>query len=196
MIVGLGNPGDEYDGTRHNVGFELLDTLARELGLLFESPRRLVGYTGPRQFTVAVDDDRRLLLVKPTTFMNLSGRAVAPLARWGEVAPEDVLVAYDDMDLDFGRLRIRPHGGHGGHNGMRSIVECLATDRFPRLRIGIGRPRTDAARHVLERFAAKEREEMDVVLAEAAEAVLFWLSSGDLDECMTRFHSRWNQASP
>ncbi len=195
MIVGLGNPGDEYLGTRHNVGFEVVEALASELGgLLFEHPRVLEGYTGPRKLTVARDTRRDVLLLEPMTFMNLSGQAVAPVARWAGVAPEDLMIVYDDIDLPFGKLRIRPHGGSGGHNGMRSILECLGTDRFPRMRVGIGRPRTDAARHVLDRFDRREREEMDVVVAEATEALVFWLSEGNLEECMTRFHSRWNEA--
>jgi PTH1 family peptidyl-tRNA hydrolase len=196
MIVGLGNPGDEYGGTRHNVGFEVLDRLASERGLLFESPRGLSGYAGPRGVAVAQDARRGWLFVRPLTFMNLSGTVVAPLARWAELEPQEVLVVVDDLDLPLGKLRIRPHGGTGGHNGMRSIVECLGTDRFPRLRVGIGNPRTDAARHVLDRFTRAEREEIDVSVAEAAEAVLFWLEEGDIDACMTRFHSRWKEASP
>lgn len=198
MIVGLGNPGDEYRGTRHNVGFEVVESVAAELGLLFEHPRVLEGYTGPRRFTVARGvrpPAGSVLLVEPQTYMNLSGQAVAPLARWAEVESGDLMVVYDDIDLPFARLRIRPHGGAGGHNGMRSILECLGTDRFPRLRVGIGRPRTDAARHVLERFGDREREEMDVAVAEAAEALLFWLTEGSIEACMTRFHSRWNEAS-
>jgi PTH1 family peptidyl-tRNA hydrolase len=205
MVVGLGNPGDEYAGTRHNVGFEVLDRLARERSLLFESPRGLEGYTGPRKASVALSmssersdarSARRTLFVRPMTYMNLSGTVVAPLARWAGLEPERVLVVVDDLDLPLGKLRIRPHGGTGGHNGLRSIVECLGTDRFPRLRVGIGNPGTDAARHVLERFTRPEREEMDVCVAEAAEAIDFWLESGDIEECMARFHSRWNQASP
>lgn len=196
MVVGLGNPGDEYVGTRHNVGFEVVEVLARELGdLLFEHPRILEGYSGPKKLVVARDLRHDVLLVEPQTFMNLSGEAVAPVTRWAGIGPEDLMVVYDDLDLPFGKLRIRPHGGAGGHNGMRSILECLGTDRFPRLRVGIGRPGTDAARHVLERFDPRERQLMDVVVAEAAEAVLHWLSQGDIEECMTRFHSRWKRDS-
>ena len=195
MIVGLGNPGDEYVGTRHNVGFEVLECLAAEWGSFFESPRVLEGYTGPRKLAVLLEEERRVLCAKPLTFMNLSGTVVAPLANWAELEPEDVMVVYDDLDLDPGVLRIRPHGGTGGHNGMKSIVDCLDSDRFPRLRIGIGRSGTDAARHVLERFDSKEQEEMNVVVAQAAEALEFWAEGGTIEECMTRFHSRWNQAS-
>lgn len=125
--------------------------------------------------------------------MNRSGEVVLALVRWLALDPADLFVVYDDFDLPLGQLRIRPHGGSGTHNGMRSIVECLATNRFPRLRVGIGPARTDAARHVLEPFTGKERVEIEISVAEAAEAVLDWLATGDLQGCMTRFHSRWNQ---
>ena len=196
MVVGLGNPGETYEGTRHNVGFEVLDRVARERGLLFESPRGLSGYTGPGKLDVAVDAAHGWLLVRPLTFMNLSGTVVAPVMRWAGLEPSDLLVVYDELDLPFSKLRLRPHGGTGGHNGMRSVVECLGSDLFPRLRVGIGNPRTDAARHVLERFSRAEREDMDVTVVEAAEAVLSWLESGNIEECMTRFHSRWKEATP
>ena len=205
IVVGLGNPGPEYEWTRHNVGFHVLDHLALHEGLLFQTARELESslevdlhepggrYGGSRKFRFARDFDPDALLVKPETFMNRSGDVVAPLAEWVGAPPEDVLVVYDELDLDLGRLRLRPHGGAGGHNGMRSIIDRLESDRFPRLRVGIGRPRTDAARHVLERFSESERVEIEISIAEASEAVLHWLETGDIERCMTRFHSRWNQ---
>jgi len=193
LVVGLGNPGDEYEGTRHNVGFRVLDDLARSAGLLFGAPRSLEGHTGPRGFLCARSSERGALLVKPTTYMNRSGDVVAPLVLWAGLEPADLLVVYDDMDLPLGELRIRPFGGAGGHNGMRSIIDRLRSDRFPRLRVGIGRTRTDAARHVLSRFAEDEEEEIAISVAEASEAILHWLAEGDIEKCMTRFHSRWNQ---
>lgn len=228
LVVGLGNPGSEYEGTRHNVGFAVVDHLARERGSLFRGPSRLEGWTGPRGFewTRIAADGGDAFLLKPGTYMNRSGDIVAPVARWlakrGELpaapvepppdsplgdddapepqappAPEpdpaSILVVYDDMDLDVGRLRLRPHGGHGGQNGMRSIIHRLATDRFPRLRVGIGRAGTDAARHVLSPFTEPERQEIEVTIAEATEALEAWLDGEDLADVMTRFHSRWNQ---
>jgi PTH1 family peptidyl-tRNA hydrolase len=193
LVFGLGNPGPEYEGTRHNVGFRVLDRLATHEGLLFASARRLEGYSGPRDFRWARSFDPSALFVKPETWMNRSGDVVLPLARQAGVEPDRILVVYDDLDLAFGALRIRPGGGAGGHNGVRSIIDRLGTDRFPRLRVGIGRARTDAARHVLSRFAPEEEEEIDVSAAEAVDALLFWLRSGDLERCMTRFHSRWNE---
>ena len=124
-----------------------------------------------------------------------AGDVVAPLAAWAGVEPDQVLVVYDDLDLPLGKLRLRPHGGAGGHNGMRSIIEHLDSDRFPRLRVGIGNPGTDAARHVLATFTEKERPEIEISIAEASEAILDWLQNGDIEGCMTRFHSRWNQDS-
>jgi PTH1 family peptidyl-tRNA hydrolase len=192
LVFGLGNPGSEYDGTRHNVGFEVLDHLALHEGLLFEGSQSLEGYMGPGSFSCSRSFDPDALLVKPLTFMNRSGDAAAPLVEWAGVETEDVLVVYDDMDLDATTLRLRPFGGAGGQKGMRSIIDSLGTDRFPRLRIGIGRSSTDAARHVLSRFTGKEREDMDVSVAEASEAVLYWLRHGNIEQCMTRFHSRWS----
>lgn len=195
LVFGLGNPGPDYAETRHNVGFRVLDHLGLHEGLLFEPPTALEGYDGPRAFTFARSHDPDALLVKPETFMNRSGDVVAPLARWAEVEPEDVLVVYDDLDLPLAKLRLRPHGGAGGHNGMRSILQSLGTDRFPRLRVGIGRDSTDAARHVLSRFTADQEVEISISVAEAAEAVLAFLRSGDIERCMSRFHSRWNDGS-
>jgi len=195
LVVGLGNPGPEYEWTRHNVGFHVVDRLAGEEGVIFESARRLPDYTGAALFTFARSKRFDALFVKPLTFMNLSGTAVTALAQNLQLAPESILVVYDDMDLDFKRLRIRAHGGPGTHNGMRSIVATLGTDRFPRLRVGIGIARTDAARHVLERFSKAEMQDAEISVAEAADAIRAWLGGEDLDGVMTRFHSRWNQGS-
>ena len=227
LVVGLGNPGSEYEGTRHNVGFAVLDRLAGQRGTLFCGPSRLEGWTGPRGFewARATADGGDVFLLKPGTYMNRSGDIVAPVARWlakrGDLpaapapeptgaddepaapvslpvapvlpAPDSILVVYDDMDLDVGRLRLRPHGGHGGQNGMRSIIHRLATDRFPRLRVGIGRAGTDAARHVLSPFSESEGQDIEISIAEATEALDAWLDGEDLADVMTRFHSRWNR---
>lgn len=204
MLVGLGNPGPEYEWTRHNVGFHVLDALALHEGLLFRHAHQLdrgragapatpelESYRGPRAMRVARSFDPDAWLVKPESFMNRSGEVVAALAGWAGIAPAGILVVYDDIDLPLGALRIRPHGGAGGHNGMRSIIERLGTDRFPRLRVGIGRPGTDAARHVLSRFTEAERVEIEVSIAEASEAALDFLLHGEVERTMTRFHSRW-----
>jgi PTH1 family peptidyl-tRNA hydrolase len=133
------------------------------------------------------------LLVKPETFMNRSGTVVSALSTWAGAGPESCMVVVDDLDLPLARLRIRPSGSSGGHNGLESILSSLGTERFPRLRVGIGRPRTDAARHVLARFADEELPAIEHAVAEAAEALFAWLQDGDVQACMTRFHSRWKQ---
>jgi PTH1 family peptidyl-tRNA hydrolase len=195
LVVGLGNPGPEYEWTRHNVGFHVVERLAGQEKAIFEPARRLPGYTGPASFTFARSKLFDALYVEPQTFMNLSGTPVAALARLLAVEPGSILVVYDDLDLDLGRLRIRPHGGPGTHNGMRSIVASLGTERFPRVRVGIGPSRTDAARHVLERFSKAEMPDAEISVAEAADAIRAWLGGEDLEGVMTRFHSRWNLGS-
>lgn len=192
LVVGLGNPGAEYEGTRHNVGFLVLDALARrEKGLIFHSGRKLEGYAGPKALSYARSARHGALYVKPESFMNRSGEIVAALARELRFDPSEILVVYDDLDLPLGAKRIRPHGGPGTHNGMRSIVSNLGSDRFPRLRVGIGPARTDAARHVLEAFTPKERTEIDISAEESADAIEAWLAGDTLENVMTRFHSRW-----
>jgi len=190
IVIGLGNPGPEYASTRHNVGFDVVDHLARREGLFFETARSLERYEGPTAFSAARSHVPDALLVKPETFMNRSGTVVAPLLRWADAGPQDLLVVVDDLDLPPARLRLRPHGSSGGHNGLRSIIESLGTDRFPRLRVGIGRAPTEAARHVLSRFSDEEREAIDRAVALAADATFDWLRSGDLERCMARYHSR------
>lgn len=200
LVVGLGNPGPRYESTRHNAGFRVVDRVARRSGAIFEPARELEGYEGPRDFECARlrGNPGAALLVKPLTFMNLSGDVVAPILRHLDLSSERLLVVYDDLDLPLGAKRIRPHGGAGTHNGMRSIVDRLATDRFPRLRLGIGgtgigSAGTDAARHVLEDFTEDEEKVIGRAVDEAADAILFWLGTGDLEACMTRYHSRWKE---
>ena len=197
LVVGLGNPGTEYEWTRHNVGYHVLDALAHRERSFFEPARQLEprmpdDRAGARAFRFARVAAKDALFVKPETYMNRSGDVVQSLVQHLGIEPANLLVVYDDFDLALGRLRIRPHGGPGTHNGMRSILHKLATDRFPRLRIGIGPAKTDAARHVLSRFDEKEQIEIEISVAEAAEAIQDWLATGDIEGCMTRFHSRWN----
>lgn len=195
LVFGLGNPGREYESMRHNVGFVVLDFLARREGLLFEPARTLERYEGPSAFQCARLHEPDALLVKPETFMNRSGAVVSALLQWAGAGPEQGLVVVDDLDLPLAKLRLRPAGSSGGHNGMKSILSSLGTDRFPRLRVGIGRSQTEAARHVLARFTDEERGAIDRAVAEAAEAIFAWLREGDIEACMTRFHSRWNQGA-
>lgn len=159
MIVGLGNPGGEYKGTRHNVGFDVIDRLA-------ELHRIKVGKAKHRAITGAgMVGDTQVLLVKPLTYMNLSGQAVAPLARENELKPENIFVVADDLDLPVGKLRIKLGGSAGGHNGHKSLIQSLKTQDYPRLKIGIGKVQKEGTiNHVLGSFDRDEKDEIDAAL--------------------------------
>jgi PTH1 family peptidyl-tRNA hydrolase len=166
LIVGLGNPGRRYEDSRHNVGFRCLDELARRLGIGL-SRRAFEAQVGS-----GLLGNGRVLLAKPQTYMNLSGESVVPLLRYYGLGPADLVVVFDDMDLPFGKLRVRERGSSGGHRGMTSIISTLGTDEFPRVRIGIGRPPgDDAAGFVLGRFGPGEQTALAEVIARAADAV-------------------------
>lgn len=177
MVVGLGNVGSDYQGTRHNVGIEVVDLLVRrgssELG---RAPSRVRG----RLAQIGVGEHRVLYLV-PTTMMNLSGQAVRNALDYFKVVPDDVLVIHDDIDLAFGRLRLQVAGGTGGHNGIRSVESALGTSEFSRLKVGVGRPpgSQDPADYVLRPFTKKERPEVDVQIQDAADVVEMWLTDRD-----------------
>lgn len=183
LIIGLGNPGREYAGNRHNVGFHVVDRLAAHHRLSFTR----------RQANARVADGliagRRAILAKPQTFMNLSGRPVAALVRFYQIELENLLVVFDDLDLPLGTLRLRPEGGAGGHNGMRSIIEQLGAQGFPRLRIGIDRPpgRMDPADYVLQNFSRDEHAVMVEVYPRAMAAIVTWLTRG-LAPAMNEFN--------
>jgi peptidyl-tRNA hydrolase, PTH1 family len=178
LIVGLGNPGREYRETRHNVGFMVVDEIARRRGVEWASgpsqlAETLVGKTfGPE----------RLMLAKPLTYMNNSGDVVAGLARYFEIATGDVFVIVDEAALPFGRLRARERGSAGGHNGLKSIVERLGTTEFPRLRLGVGRGdgRRDLADHVLAKFERGEQAELETLITRAADAAEMFAAEGIL----------------
>ncbi len=175
LIVGLGNPGRRYAGTPHNLGFDVVEVLARRWGMAMRLNERAQAEAAEGQLA-----GRAAMLVRPQTFMNLSGRALAPLVRQRELGEDDLLVVTDDVNLPIGRLRIRPMGGHGGHNGLRSIIECLGHDRFARLRVGIhpGRETGDLAAYVLSRPAPLEREQLGEMLDVAADAAELWAREG------------------
>ena len=183
IVVGLGNPGRRYQGTRHNIGFAVADEVARRRQAVFESGRgeTLTARCGRGPETV--------LVVKPLTMMNLSGEAVAGVSGFYKVDPSAVLVAADDVNLPLGRLRLRARGSAGGHNGFKSIIACLGTEEFPRLRVGVGRgdPRRDLADHVLARFDDDEGEEVTQAIARAADAVETFLAEG-IEAAMNRYN--------
>ncbi|CAO1945630.1 unnamed protein product, partial [Urochloa humidicola] len=175
LFVGLGNPGKVYQGTRHNVGFEMIDVIAEAEGISLSS----------MQFKAMVGKgrigDAPIMLAKPQTFMNASGESVGQLVSYFKIPLNQVVVMYDDLDLPFAKLRLLPKGGHGGHNGMRSIINHLKQSRdFPRLRIGIGRPpgKMDPANFVLRPFTKKEQEELDFTFHRGLEAVRIMVLEG------------------
>lgn len=184
LVVGLGNPGRKYEHTRHNVGFAVLDELARRAGVSFRRSWRF-----PAELAETTVGGTPVLLVKPRTYMNRSGEAVGPLARKKGVAVADVVVVVDDMDLDAGRLRIRPGGSSGGHNGLKSIAEHVGAESFPRVRVGVGRPQAgqDRVDFVLGSLPPGEREAVRDAMGRAADAVAAVLEHG-CDRAMNEFN--------
>jgi PTH1 family peptidyl-tRNA hydrolase len=183
VVVGLGNPGGRYAGTRHNVGFAVVDALADAPG---------AGRFQERFQAEAAELAERggkVLLVKPQTFMNLSGRSVRQLMDFYQLALEDLLVVCDDFNLPLGKLRVRARGSHGGHNGLRDIQNHLGTAEYARLRIGVGAPEEDAAiDHVLSRFKPSERPVIDEAVSKAVQAVALWWDKG-IDVCMNQYNA-------
>ena len=186
LVVGLGNPGSEYEGTRHNVGVEVVQLLAARHGA---SLRRTKERALATEVTVG---DRRLALAVPLTYMNLSGEAVAPLVRrHGIEDPHRLVIVHDELDLPVGRLKVKLGGGLAGNNGLKSVKAHLHTDDFARIRIGIGKPpgRAEGVDHVLKRPSKRDRAELDVVVAEAADAVEAILAEG-IAVAMNRYNTR------
>jgi PTH1 family peptidyl-tRNA hydrolase len=184
LIVGLGNPGPRYAANRHNVGFRCLERLAAAHELTFDKRQRKA------RVALGAICGRRVVLAQPQTFMNDSGRSVAPLAQFYQVPPERLLVVYDDLDLPLETLRMRPEGGSGGHKGLRSIIEQLGDQNFARLRIGIGRPpgQMDPAAYVLQDFVADEEPLVEEMLGRAVAAIETWLTEG-VEMAMSRHNS-------
>jgi PTH1 family peptidyl-tRNA hydrolase len=182
VIVGLGNPGPKYAGTRHNVGFDVVDYLAAAPGVA-AFRERFEAFVAE-----AKEGGESVLLMKPLTFMNLSGRAVRAALDFYKLPVESLLVVCDDFNLPLGKLRVRVKGSHGGQNGLRNIQDQLGTDAYTRLRIGVGQPEPgDAVDFVLSRFRPAERKASDEAVANAAQACLVWVRSG-IEACMNRFN--------
>jgi len=187
LVVGLGNPGPEYGRSRHNVGFQVIETLAERHGLRFDGFQKRARLVSGR---LSLDGwTGRVLLAKPLTYMNLSGEAVGALARFYRIAPADLLVVCDDLDLPVGRIRLRAGGSSGGQKGIQSIIQHLGTDAFPRLRVGIGRPpgQMDPADYVLQAFSAAQESEMSLVRIKAVDAIEAWLAEG-VESAMNQFN--------
>ncbi|ORA26651.1 aminoacyl-tRNA hydrolase [Mycobacterium aquaticum] len=175
LVVGLGNPGPVYAKTRHNLGFMVADLLAGRMGSAFKVHKK----SGAEVATGRLGD-RSVVLAKPRTYMNESGRQVGPLAKFYSISPADIVVIHDELDIDFGRIRLKLGGGEGGHNGLRSVAAALGTKDFQRVRIGVGRPpgRQDAAAFVLDPFNAVERKEVPTICEQAADATELLLKVG------------------
>ena len=184
LIVGLGNPSREYQNTRHNTGFRAIDVLAEKLGCRIDKAK----FQG--LYTQTIYGGRKLFLLKPQTFMNLSGRAVLQLSAYFSIPPERIIVLFDDISLAPGRLRIRADGSAGGHNGIKSIIAELGSQEFPRVKIGVGakpNPEYDLAAWVLSTFSAKEEKDLSFALQNAADAALAIIDKG-VPEAANRFN--------
>ena len=184
LIVGLGNIGREYENTRHNIGFMVVDELARRLGVSFGKEDRsayMAEYRAPE----------KIIIIKPTTYMNLSGVAVGAYANFYHIDPDDIAVIQDDMDMPVGQLRIRKKGSAGGHNGVKSIIKCLNTQRFMRIKVGVGeKPKDwDLADFVLGRFTKEEREHLEGAMERAAEAVCYMVN-GEVAKAMNEYNKK------
>ncbi len=182
LIVGLGNPGTKYENTRHNAGFMVMDALSRKL----ETPIDRKKFEGVYAKTRYRGED--IILLKPETYMNNSGFSIRACMDFFKIAPEDLIVIYDDMDTDVGSIRLREKGSAGGHNGMKSIISCVMTDTFDRIRVGIGRNRQmNIADYVLSRFKPEEIEPLNEAIDHAASAVLFSITQG-FNKAMNRYN--------
>lgn len=186
LVVGLGNPGERYESTRHNLGARVLERIAERLGERFRKARFI-----PLRVAEAKADGSRLWLVRPLTFMNVSGPPVASFARRHRVGPDRIVVCHDEIDIRFGELRLKRGGSTAGHRGVDSLCRALHATDFYRVRLGVGRPpgRKEPADHVLEPFAKAEREDVDMLIDDAAEAVLT-LIRGGLAAAQDRFNRR------
>lgn len=185
LIVGLGNIGKEYANTRHNIGFMVADALAEEL--------QAGSWQEKWRADVAVCYRPKVILAKPRTYMNLSGEAIREIANFYKIAPADILVISDDMDIPLGNIRIRKNGGAGGHNGLKSIIANLVSEDFPRMRIGIAHPQQSGRKvitHVLGAFDAQERELIQPAIKSAVQALKLYLQSEDIELVMNRYNTK------
>ncbi len=185
LIAGLGNPGREYAGTRHNIGFMLVERLAAEWKASWVAEKKF-----DSRLARIEQNGRKIILCQPQTFMNDSGEAVAALARFYQLPAQQILIVVDDADLPLGQIRMKPDGSSGGHHGLESIEQQMGTRVFPRLRLGIGRREGDGRKitnYVLGQFTAAERESLETILARAGQQVDCWLSAG-IAAAMNRFN--------
>ncbi|MBU8908431.1 aminoacyl-tRNA hydrolase [Desertibacillus haloalkaliphilus] len=183
LIVGLGNPGKKYEGTRHNVGFSVIDQCAKDLMIDIDQSK-FKGVYGYKTI-----EGEKVFLLKPLTYMNLSGESIRPLMDFYKIDINDLLVVYDDLDLPVGKIRLRQKGGHGGHNGIRSIISHLGTNEFKRIRVGVDRPTADdtVINHVLSTFRPDERDGIAEAVEQSAKACEAWVTN-DFLQVMNEFN--------
>ncbi|GAX47933.1 aminoacyl-tRNA hydrolase [Pseudolactococcus reticulitermitis] len=185
MIVGLGNPGDKYAHTKHNIGFDVLDVIAERLNLTFKRDKTFIADT-------AADfvNGEKIILVKPVTFMNESGKAVKPLLAYNGLISDDLVVIYDDLDMAVGKLRLRQKGSAGGHNGIKSIIAHLGSQEFKRVKVGIGRPKhgMSVVNHVLGRFDQEDAADAELGIVRAADAVETFIENHDFNQTGNQFN--------
>ena len=172
LIVGLGNPGKEYDGTRHNIGFEAINFIANKYNIDINRSK----FKGV--FGEGFIGNKKVILLKPTTYMNLSGESIREVINFYKIDTNEIIVIYDDISLEIGTLRIREKGSAGGHNGIKSIISNLGGDFFPRIKIGVGQPKGDLVSHVLGRFNKEEEEDLEKVIEAATKAVEIIIKNG------------------
>lgn len=184
LVFGLGNPGKQYEKSKHNIGFLALDALAAQLGLTFNKTKFKSVYAEGNIGT------EKIVLIKPQTYMNLSGESVQPWVDYYNLSEEDIVVVYDDMDLPVGKIRLRLQGGHGGHNGVRSIIQQLGTKNFNRIRVGVGRPfpQQDVISHVLSPFSKDTIDDMKAAVQTTADAIRYWAKDHTFEETMNEFN--------
>jgi len=184
LIVGLGNPGNKYTKTRHNIGYRVVKKLAEKYSIEFKR-----SYLTKSLFAKSLEGPEQIMLVLPLTFMNLSGRAISKIAKRNNVSLGDILVVHDDIDSPFGKIRIRPSGSDGGHQGLRSIIDTLSSDEFARVKIGIGRPqkKEDVVNYVLSNFSREEEESLIEIIARAVDCCNVWFETG-IENAMNEFN--------
>ena len=184
LVAGLGNPGAKYKGTRHNVGFMTMDEVAYQEK--FDFDKALFDAV----FAQVQMGGEKVIFMKPLTFMNLSGEAIRPLMNYFKIGIEDLLVVYDDMDLPVGKIRLRQKGSAGGHNGIKSIISCLGTSEFNRIKVGVGRPKDGrtVVGHVLNRFEKEEEEDIIFAVQKSVDAIRSWIETSDFVKTMNQFN--------
>ena len=181
LIVGLGNPGNQYEQTRHNIGFDVIDYMANKYNIDVNR-EKFKGICGE-----GFIENKKVILLKPLTYMNLSGESIRELANFYKLEDDEIIVVYDDISLDIARLRIREKGSAGGHNGIKSIIQNLGGDKFPRVKVGVGQPKDNLVNHVLGKFSKEDREHIEKVIPVVSDAIVE-IVKNDAKESMNKFN--------